>query len=405
MVESLTPLESLEEVVKFAPDEKAVIETDLGIYVVEVWEGDSTQVSTYLQQVNEEWILAQKPEVFSTLVEQHTIIFFSKELVEVETEIHTLFGKLETTPIKEQPRQATSKPVVNQESTANRAMPTIDIRSQRPIAFDKHQMPPLPKEAGSMPSSIFSLAAKVYTQERHKAAEKAEVQGKTTKQEGSTLLVTAGIRKEETQELDLKREREGSGQGKQDREQEKEDQRKEQQKRFKVEAAKTEGKKGEPTINTICNDGLQGMENIYVRFMALMARILGQAEAEAHDLYNKIKARTDKIDLLTTLIQKINSSSGGVDWEKDVQMRKLIDQVRECGVEIPPGKYSWAEDEKILLKENIQMRKDSMEKITQLERTDMQRYLQEASQCHQARSNILKLLKEVVDTVIYNLRS
>jgi len=50
------------------------------------------------------------------------------------------------------------------------------------------------------------------------------------------------------------------------------------------------------------------------------------------------------------------------------------------------------------------MRKDSMEKVTQLERTDMQRYLQEASQCHQARSNVLKLLKEVMDTIIHNMR-
>ena len=50
------------------------------------------------------------------------------------------------------------------------------------------------------------------------------------------------------------------------------------------------------------------------------------------------------------------------------------------------------------------MKKDSMEKITQLERTDMQRYLQEVSQCHQTRSNVLKLLKEVIDTFIYNLR-
>lgn len=149
---------------------------------------------------------------------------------------------------------------------------------------------------------------------------------------------------------------------------------------------------------------LHGIENIYIRFMALMARILGQAEAEAHQLYLRIKERTDAIDHLTLLISKINSEKGAIDWTKNEEMKQLIDRARALGVDIPEGKYKWTEDEKKMLKENIQMRKDSMEKVTQLERTDMQRFLQEASQCHQARSNVLKLLKEVTDNIIGNMR-
>lgn len=149
---------------------------------------------------------------------------------------------------------------------------------------------------------------------------------------------------------------------------------------------------------------LGGIENIYIRFMALMARILGQAEAEAHQLYLRIKDRTDAIDVLTLLMSKINSEKGAIDWSKNEEMKQLIEKARAIGVDIPEGKYKWTEDEKKMLKENIQMRKDSMEKVTQLERTDMQRFLQEASQCHQARSNILKLLKEVTDNIIGNMR-
>ena len=149
---------------------------------------------------------------------------------------------------------------------------------------------------------------------------------------------------------------------------------------------------------------LDEVGDIFYRFMALMARILGQAEAEAHALYAKIKARTDDVDTLTELISKINSTKGNVDWSKDEEMKKLVDKAREIGVDIPEGKYKWNEDEKKLLKENISMRKDNLEKMTQLERTDMQRFLQEASQCHQARSNVLKLLKEVMDTIIANMR-
>lgn len=146
------------------------------------------------------------------------------------------------------------------------------------------------------------------------------------------------------------------------------------------------------------------VENIFVKFMQLMAKILGQAEAEAHELYLKIKERTDTVDLLTLLLSKVNSEKEDINWEDNEEMKLLVNKARQCGVDIPPDKYTWTEEEKKLLKENIQMRKDSLEKITQLERTDMQRYLQEVSQCHQTRSNVLKLLKEVIDTFIYNLR-
>lgn len=379
MVETVTSVEALEELLEILPEEKAVIETDSGVYVVEVWEGDSAQVFAYLQQVNEQWIEAQQPEMFTTLVDGHKVIFFSKELVEVETEIQTLVEQLNKTSEKETPRPVEAPKKY-----------TIDIRSQRPLAFDRHQMPPLPKEPG-MPSSVFSLAGKVYSQERQQAKQPRDLPASSLPQKNA---------QDDLKALRLKSEKEGGGQGKE--EQKKEDQQKDEQKnRFRIGNVKNSEKKAEPTPD----ETLKGMDDIYIRFMALMARILGQAEAEAHDLYNRIKARTDRIDLLTNLIQKINTSTGGIDWEKDPQMRKMVDEARASGVEIPVGKYSWGEDEKILLKENIQMRKDSLEKITQLERTDMQRFLQEASQCHQARSNILKLLKEVLDTIIYNLRS
>lgn len=145
------------------------------------------------------------------------------------------------------------------------------------------------------------------------------------------------------------------------------------------------------------------IENVFIRFMKLMERILGQAEAEAQELYLRVKERTDNVDTLMLLISKINSEKGAIDWRDDSEMKALVDQAKKLGVTITDT-LQWSEEEKKLLKENIQMRKENLEKITQLERTDMQRHLQEVSQCHQARSNALKLLKELMDTFIYNLR-
>lgn len=161
-----------------------------------------------------------------------------------------------------------------------------------------------------------------------------------------------------------------------------------------------EEKRGEQTAHTVMNN----IGSLYFRFMGLMSRILGQAEAESHSLYQRIKDRTDQVDVLIKLQSKINNASGAIDWTKDEEGQKLVEAARAIGVDIPKDKLKWKVEEIPLLKENISMRKDSMEKITQLERTDMQRYLQEASQCHQARSNILKLMKEVVDTFVHNMR-
>lgn len=146
------------------------------------------------------------------------------------------------------------------------------------------------------------------------------------------------------------------------------------------------------------------IDNVFLRFMQLMSKILGQAEAEAQELYLRVKARTDDIDKLTLLVSKINAEKSDINWEHNSEMLALLGDARRLGATIPENTYKWSKEEKKTLKENILMRKENMEKITQLERTDMQRYLQEVSQCHQARSNVLKLLKELMDTFIHNLR-
>jgi hypothetical protein len=286
-------------------------------------------------------------------------------------------------------------------------------------------------------SSLFSLArsfhATLAENKNKKGPEKAHNQRSEGREEvhASQAQSVQQSKKENPIVQEGRYDREGNGkqeQGKkQDEDQEghashqdqKQKQEKHREKKSKVisiesvQAARSQPRQAGRNLNTATSDPAQGgkhqeptpsVDNIYIRFMALMARILGQAEYEAHQLYLRIKDRTDAIDVLTLLISKLNSEKGAIDWSNNEEMKKLVEKARALGVDIPEGKYKWSEEEKKLLKENVQMRKDSMEKMTQLERTDMQRYLQEASQCHQARSNTLKLLKEVTDTIIHNMR-
>ena len=246
------------------------------------------------------------------------------------------------------------------------------------------------------PMELFAKAGKSReidrsTHTQTKANDSAREVKRERREENIFALVANKSTTEEQKDLKALNKEKGDGQQKDKQDQQQ--QQKEGKKEFKVSEVKSSEKAKSPC-----------MEDIFFRFMHLMGRILGQAEASANELYLQIKSRTDSIDILTTFMSKINNSTGDIDWSNDPALKDLVDKAKKIGVDIPDGKYKWTEDEKRLLKENIQMRKDSMEKITQLERTDMQRFMQEASQCHQARSNVLKLLKEVIDTIIHNIR-
>lgn len=364
--------------------------------------GSASQgVSAHLQEMNSVPLPPEAELPFQAVP-------MAQQQAETEQELARLMQELGI-PKQEKPTEAKPAPKANApmngkstkaESSEARAMPQ---RAETRRAPEK--------------SSIFTLARDVARQspQAARAAAPQLLRGKEAERtrDNNSRIATPFASKGESQEGRLQerlmheskhereRDREGSGGGGQQREREEE----KEKKRGKYKIGKvscSQGSKASAGGQQAHEPG--GADSIFIRFMALMARILGQAEAEAHELYLKIKHRTDDIDTLTQLTSKINSQQGAIDWSNSDEMKKLVDKAREIGVDIPAGKYKWTEDEKKLLKENIQMRKDSMEKITQLERTDMQRYLQEASQCHQARSNILKLLKEVTDTIIHNMR-
>lgn len=354
----------------------------------------------FLQQAN------QKKEELPSL-SQHSITYFPPEEIELQASIKGLQQELDPPGTPENKGQRSAEKSTDRQSGK----------------IDPPRLPPKKGGEEAAPkkvySSLFSLAQsvnKTHSDNKREAERALAPPSRETdnKKENTSrpLLKTPQLdqgtlnKKEEAPQRDREKEREGGG--KQQHEREKEDQQKnKRQKNLKIGPLK--GKVTTPTNNRASATAkggavLKDVGNIYNRFMALMARILGQAEAEAHDLYLRIKERTDNIDTLTLLLQKINATDGAIDWSNNEEMKQLVEKARQIGVNIPPDKVKWTLEEKKMLKENIHMRKDSMEKVTQLERTDMQRYLQEASQCHQARSNILKLMKEVMDTIIHNMR-
>lgn len=382
-------------------------------------------VLTFLQDANQQ-------EATNDLLLDYVFIPITQETIDIESEILHLLNTLEQSdPAKNESHPSSQSASHPKDDKTPAEMPKLNA-SKEPSSTQNNGRP-------EVYSSIFSLARSFHTSrtevKQKTTAEQKDDTGRLRSREEmrTSIFAPSASKVEQKTPQESRFDREGNGKqekGKQDEEKEGFSQG-EQQKEKESSSEKDKKKKvisidhiqasHKSTSKSVQGQSLnQGgahassnkgghpphvsIDNIYIRFMALMARILGQAELEAHQLYLRIKERTDAIDVLTLLITKINSEKGAIDWSKDEEMKKLIEKARSIGVDIPEGKYKWSDEEKKLLKENVQMRKDGMEKMTQLERTDMQRYLQEASQCHQARSNVLKLLKEVTDTLIHNMR-
>jgi hypothetical protein len=395
-------------------------------------------VYLFLQEVNTQ----QSAEILTHV----TFVFITPKQIAIESEIAYLLGQLANEKSGEQSLTAQSKQ--NQSHTPQQTgVPTSPQKGDLTPSAQKHPLltttelqktNALPSPDTVVYSSLFTLVRTVnlaqIKKQEHNKQDVSRDQHDVKKEKESSSLHSATFNSSVEKTLQEKEpnrwdrgDREGNGrQGREDQEEKGHANGEEEKLRQQgIASKKRKGasiesinlpqanravESGRIEANTSSNSKvspaqtLGSVENIYIRFMALMARILSQAEREAHELYVRIKERTDNIDLLTLLLSKVNSEKGAIDWSNDEKMKELIEKARAIGVDIPKDKFKWSEEEKKLLKENIQMRKDSMEKITQLERTDMQRYLQESSQCHQARSNVLKLLKEVTDTILANLR-
>lgn len=378
-------------------------------------------VNQFLQDAN---VQKRPPDALLEFV----FIHITRELMEIEGEIADLLRQLAS--------KQEGKSSKNTQGHSTNEMPRSgsQVREGRPTSNSQAQANGSPSGTEVVYSSLFTLAR---TFNSTLSGKREQVKNDTPKNERplgreegrSALLSACSSPFERIAQEQSRFERDGDGQQNQKGQDEENEQGAQHNAHKKGSNAQSEKKKGINAINgvqagvgrspSVSKDGgrtqatgshaspqqvVGSVENIYIRFMALMARILGQAEREAHELYLRIKERTDNVDVLTLLLSKINSEKGPIDWTNNEEMKALIEKARSIGVDIPADKLTWTEEEKKLFKENIQMRKDSMEKVTQLERTDMQRYLQEASQCHQARSNILKLLKEVTDTILANLR-
>jgi hypothetical protein len=151
---------------------------------------------------------------------------------------------------------------------------------------------------------------------------------------------------------------------------------------------------------------LEEYHDAFNAYFALCARMVRLANESAREIYVAMKERTDKIELLTTLLGKLNAlppNTQEVDWENDNQMRALLDAARSMGVEIKG--YKFTKEERDLLKENIKMRKNNMDDQTQIERVNLQRAYHQLETGYKQWSEALALWANIMRTLSNNMRA
>lgn len=147
--------------------------------------------------------------------------------------------------------------------------------------------------------------------------------------------------------------------------------------------------------------------DIFLRFITLLGRMYGQTQLDANDLYQKVKERTDQIELMSELVTTLNLMKGPVDWSNDAAMKQKLDYaIDHCGLKWEKGNYKFETDEtRALFRENVSAKKETFERISKLDQTKMQRYMHESTELLGLRSNVAKMRHDLMQAIISNFRA
>ena len=291
--------------------------------------GDTESVTEAVNQFLQE-ACSQKRSPDALL--EYVFVHITPELVEIEAEIAHLQNQLAS-----QGEKHTSEQPQTHSSSGMRQPGQSMQRGSGPLGSEAKQTASGQQTTrGEVFTSLFSLArtfnSTLASAKKEQSKNDSQMQGRLQGKEEvcSPLLSTFASPFERLIQEQSRFEREGGGQqGQKEHDDEQEQKRgssspSKKKRRVgaiggtqaavgKAPSASRESNASHSTEHASPQQVVGSVENIYIRFMALMARILGQAEREAHELYLRIKERTDNVDVLTLLLSKINSEKGAID--------------------------------------------------------------------------------------------
>lgn len=151
---------------------------------------------------------------------------------------------------------------------------------------------------------------------------------------------------------------------------------------------------------------LPDVGDIFLRLLSLFRRQYKQVENDSNGLYQKVKKRTDEIELLTNLVAEANLVKGDVDWANNDKLKSMIDYaVNQCGLVWEKGKYAFTEADKAIFIQQCLGCKDTKDRWTKLDQPEMQKYLHWLSELLSMLSNAQKTNHDTKMGVIHNFKT
>lgn len=140
-------------------------------------------------------------------------------------------------------------------------------------------------------------------------------------------------------------------------------------------------------------------ENMSIEALMLMMNTdrIRELEEQMRKELAELKGRQQDVHFLHDLLQAINKTTSDKDkinWEKDKDLKKMLDKARELGVDIPEDKYKFNEKERQRLIENIRMEIDDLNLHNDLQFQTVTRLTNERYESYQLTRAIMKPLHE-----------
>lgn len=146
-------------------------------------------------------------------------------------------------------------------------------------------------------------------------------------------------------------------------------------------------------------DPLAANEDLSLEALILLInteRLASLKDQTAKEL-KELKERQEKVRKLHELLSAINAltdDKGKFDCSKNRELKKLLAEAKELGVEIKEGKYSYTKEERDRLVENIRMASEDYNVENEMQIQAISRLTNERYESYQMARSILKPLHE-----------
>lgn len=114
--------------------------------------------------------------------------------------------------------------------------------------------------------------------------------------------------------------------------------------------------------------------------------------------FSQLKTRQDKVTFLNKLLKKINvetTSKGEFDCSSNAEIKKLLLQAKEMGVDLKEDKFTYNKEERERLVDNFQKTVDEFNVSNDMQMQTIKRYTEERFESLQFARSILKSLHEM----------